>query len=109
MANSAIAKLHEETTAIIENLADEPYERFVSLVELRERALIELQEYSVVDEHDRILIREFMVHDGRIMKRMQELKEEAGERIGKIQSSKMQKRVYDNDALEGGFFFDKRK
>ncbi|MBM7566470.1 hypothetical protein [Paenibacillus sacheonensis] len=109
MGNAAIERLHEEAAAIMDLLADVPYERLVQLVELRESTLMNLQETPVLDENDRMLIRQLMKFDGCMLKRMQELKEEASERISKIQSSKMQKQVYENDAFEGGFFFDKRK
>lgn len=109
MSESALATLYRETVAIMEQLDQGQQEQFEQLVELRECALAELQAGNVVGEMDRAIIRELSSYDKKIMKRMQELRDDASVRINRIHVSKLQKRVYDTDAFEGGAFFDKRK
>ncbi|NBD26708.1 hypothetical protein [Paenibacillus glycinis] len=109
MSESALAALYRETVAIMSQLDQGQQEQFEQLIASRERALAELQAGNAVGETDRAIIRELSSYDKKIMKRMQELRDDASMRINKIQVSKLQKRVYDSDAFEGGAFFDKKK
>lgn len=109
MNKPALIALYRETVAIMDHLDQEQHERFVHLINLREAALAELRASGTVEEADRAIVKALMGYDESIMKRMQELRDDASKTLNKIQVSKQQKRVYDSDLIEGGSFFDKRK
>ncbi|MBO7747239.1 hypothetical protein I8J29_23940 [Paenibacillus sp. MWE-103] len=109
MSVQALIELDEMTEAIMGQLADADYERFVELVDLRERALAALGSGVPLEESDRAIVRKLMRYDEVLMRRMEQLRGEASESLYKIHFSKMQKRVYDSDFVESSLFFDKRK
>ncbi|AJY74509.1 hypothetical protein [Paenibacillus beijingensis] len=101
--------LFKETAALMEDLSSVDYERLVHLVELRERALVEMQTLNRINESDQTTLSKLNEFDGAILGRMNQLKVEASVGLQKIQQSRMQKKVYDGDYNAGSSFFDKRK
>jgi len=104
----SLEQLQIETRAIVEQITEVEYERLVQLVELREIALADVQQASVIEDEDRAIIRELATFDELLNKRMMTLKQEAADALRKLNVSRQQKQAYEYD-VGSSFFYDKKR
>ncbi|MCQ6563567.1 hypothetical protein [Paenibacillus mendelii] len=91
-----------------EEISRVPYERLVQLIEQRDRVLADLQDASIVEEADKVVIRKLAAYDELLTRRMAELKTEASEALHKMYASRQQKRAYESE-MENSYFYDKKR
>lgn len=105
----SLRQLHEETLALVEDLAEADVERFESLIRLRDIVLMEMNESIALSDDDKQIVREVQERHHLIVNRMMTLKEEAAHQLQKINESKMQKNFYEPSYSGFSHFIDRKK
>jgi hypothetical protein len=99
-----------ETKRLCESEPSDDYEQFVNLVELRQQLTDRIEEQEEGLKPNQMLqVQQLLTYDSGIMREMQRLKDEAMDKIGRMNSSKKQNTAYNNKGVYDSFMVDKRK
>lgn len=109
--NNLIAELEEWTRQVVHGLDELDYEELSGLVKRRQIMVDQLKDSlsaqpATDTEKERILA--LLKHDGQIMERMQQLKEEAGNWLQQRGQAKFQRNVYEAAYTPDSILMDRR-
>lgn len=102
-------KLCELTIKLAKSDESTPYERFEELINLREQAIHELQQQTVIEAADKEKIRLVEQYDSLIRQRLCALRDQAAKELKLIQTGRVQRTGYDTFVPNDSYFVDYRK
>ncbi|WP_341279870.1 hypothetical protein [Paenibacillus sp. FSL H8-0537] len=105
---SSLQSLYDQTLYIAEHIQEASYEELVELADFRTEIVNKLQQTQVSEEM-KAVIRLIGEYDDTILKRMQELKDEAATSLNKIKLHRMQKQKYEQAYNAESYFVDLRE
>jgi hypothetical protein len=102
--------LQRITHEIIIELDQMEYEQLASFVEDRQLIIDELQSMNQsYNDQQKLVIQGILQHDEDIVRRMQQLRDEAKSGIDKIERARVHNNAYEQPYAQESFFFDKKK
>ena len=108
-----LESLKKATQEIVDNINKVDYEELQSFVLFREDIVRQLQQRSS-DVRERVhlqpMVRDILANDAAVLERMEQLKNEATQKLVRLQASKSQKNVYEGSSTYvQSVFFDRKK
>lgn len=86
------------------------YEQLASFVEDRQLIIDELQSMNQrYNDQQKLVIQGILQHDEAIVRRMQQLRDEAKIGIDKIERARVHNNAYEQPYAQESYFFDKKK
>lgn len=105
-----LQNLQQMTLEVLSNLDNIKFEQLETFVEHREQIIIQLRAAGQsLGDKEKKLIEDILEHDVVIMSRMQQLKDEAGLGINKMDRARVQFSAYYAEYTPDSIFFDRRK
>lgn len=105
-----LGKLQEITEEAVQHLDQWDHEEFTRMTETREEIMKELQLLrSEINDQHREMIQNILGFDSSILRRMHQLKDEAGEWTQKQGVIRVQQNAYHQSYMIDGLFIDQRK
>lgn len=102
--------LQRITQAIIVELDRMDDEQFASFVEERQLIIDQLQSMNQsFNDQQKLVIKDILQYDNVIVRRMQQLKDEAKSGIDKIERARVHNNAYEQPYAQESYFFDKKK
>lgn len=102
--------LQRITHEIIIELDQMEYEQLASFVEDRQLIIDELQSMNQrYTDQQKLVIQVILQHDEAIVRRMQQLRDEAKIGIDKIERARVHNNAYEQPYAQESYFFDKKK
>ncbi|WP_274362529.1 flagellar protein FliT [Paenibacillus thermotolerans] len=108
---NAVEQLEQLTQTIISRLHEIDFEEMAEFVERREQLMKEIQAEFTITETQvfRDRVRKLLERDTEILKKMEQLKEEARQGMNQMHAAKIRRSAYDGNYLADSVFFDKKK
>ncbi|CAN7153508.1 flagellar protein FliT [Paenibacillus sp. LjRoot153] len=105
-----LQSLKRITQGIIVELDQKDYEQLGSFVEERQIIIDQLQSMNQsFNDQQKLVIKDILQHDDVIVRRMQQLKDEAKSGIDKIERARVHNNAYEQPYAQESYFFDKKK
>ena len=105
-----LARLLEATASLSERIDNADMDQLLQLIQLRDETTAFLQPYAGrLSNEEKQLIRDINSYDDVILRRMNELKEQASAELASLKKAAIQKNAYSSAYSVGSYFFDKRK
>ncbi|KRE73585.1 flagellar protein FliT [Paenibacillus sp. Soil750] len=102
--------LQRITQAIIVELDQMDDEQFASFVEERQLIIDQLQSMNQsFNDQQKLVIKDILQYDEAIVRRMQQLKDEAKSGIDKIERARVHNNAYEQPYAQESYFFDRKK
>ncbi|MFD0673629.1 hypothetical protein [Cohnella sp. GCM10027633] len=86
---------------------DPGYEEYVSLTDLRQTLVDEVQRRGSLTENEKLLLKELAKYDKAVYSRMSALKQEAEDGMQRMNATKRQQNAYGQNGLGESIMFDK--